>query len=45
MNDQQQKNIGEMIDILKTLSAEELSMTYGYALGLKAKRDTENQPG
>lgn len=40
MNEQQKQDISEMIAILKSLSAEELSMTYGYALGLKAKRDT-----
>lgn len=45
MNDQQKKDISEMIAILETLSTEELSMTYGYALGLKAKRDTASQPG
>lgn len=35
------KDISELVEVLKELDRDELMQTYGFALGQKAKRDTE----
>lgn len=44
MSEEKKCGISEMLDILKEMDRDELMQTYGFALGLKAKREAEVQP-
>ena len=43
-NENSKHELAEMVGILKEMDREELMQTYGFALGLKAKREAEVQP-
>lgn len=45
LNENSEQELAEMVDILKEMDRDELMQTYGFALGLKAKREAENRPG
>lgn len=45
LNENNKQELAEMIGILKEMDRDELMQTYGFALGLKAKREVENRPG
>lgn len=45
LNENSKQELAEMVDILKEMDRDELMQTYGFALGLKAKREVENRPG
>lgn len=44
-NDAFVKDLQELVDVLNNLDRDELLQTYGFALGLKAKHETDSQPG
>jgi hypothetical protein len=43
LNENSKQELAEMVSILKDMNRDELMQTYGFALGLKAKREAEVQ--